>query len=107
MEVSPVRFLAPLFAFALVSAACAPAATATAPTSTAAAAPPGKIAGSTLGRILVDQKGMTLYTWVKDTDATSQCNDACAKTWPPLVSAAPTVTGEAVKGTLATSKRTD
>lgn len=36
--------------------------------------------------VLVDKKGMTLYTFDKDTSAgKSVCNDQCAVNWPPMV----------------------
>jgi predicted lipoprotein with Yx(FWY)xxD motif len=38
--------------------------------------------------VLADAKGMTLYTFAKDTAGTSNCNDGCAKNWPPLMAAA-------------------
>ncbi|NCE88630.1 hypothetical protein [Pseudomonas sp. L13] len=34
--------------------------------------------------MLVDHKGMTLYTFDKDADGKSMCNDKCAANWPPL-----------------------
>jgi len=34
--------------------------------------------------ILTDARGMTLYTYLKDTPQQSNCNDACAKQWPPV-----------------------
>mgnify|MGYP003606779203 CR=1 FL=1 len=34
--------------------------------------------------ILVDHKGMTLYTFAKDAGGKSMCNDKCAANWPPL-----------------------
>ena len=37
--------------------------------------------------ILVDQKGMTLYTFAKDANGKSMCNDKCAANWPPLTAA--------------------
>lgn len=36
------------------------------------------------GTILTDAKGMTLYTFDKDSNGTSACYDDCAKKWPPL-----------------------
>lgn len=36
------------------------------------------------GTILTDAKGMTLYTFDKDSDGASACYDACAVKWPPL-----------------------
>jgi predicted lipoprotein with Yx(FWY)xxD motif len=35
--------------------------------------------------LLSDAKGMTLYTFDKDTKSKSNCNDACLKAWPALV----------------------
>ncbi|MCB1652852.1 MAG: hypothetical protein KDI41_02535, partial [Pseudomonadales bacterium] len=35
--------------------------------------------------MLVDHKGMTLYTFAKDADGKSMCNDKCATNWPPLM----------------------
>src|ERR1043165_6854700 len=40
---------------------------------------------SKLGQILVDEKGMTLYLFVKDTGTSSTCYDQCAQFWPPLL----------------------
>ncbi len=34
--------------------------------------------------VLVDARGMTLYTFNKDTSSKSVCNDRCAANWPPL-----------------------
>ena len=38
--------------------------------------------------MLMDGKMMTLYTFAKDTPGVSNCNDNCAKNWPPLMAAA-------------------
>jgi predicted lipoprotein with Yx(FWY)xxD motif len=35
--------------------------------------------------LLVDGKGMTLYTFDKDAPNKSNCNDGCLKAWPALV----------------------
>jgi len=41
--------------------------------------------GNALGDVLVDNRGMTLYTFDGDTSpGTSACMDACAKVWTPL-----------------------
>ena len=61
----------------------APASTA-APT-TAASRPTVATANSSLGTIFVDASGKALYTWDRDTTATSSCTGNCAATWPPLV----------------------
>ncbi len=34
--------------------------------------------------ILTDARGMTLYTYLKDTPTESNCNDGCAVQWPPV-----------------------
>ncbi|MDD0976293.1 hypothetical protein [Pseudomonas fontis] len=34
---------------------------------------------------LVDHKGMTLYTFDKDSGGKSACNGDCAKNWPPFM----------------------
>ncbi|EEZ3329030.1 hypothetical protein D1O90_005219 [Escherichia coli] len=38
--------------------------------------------------MLVDAKGMTLYTFDKDGGGKSMCNGGCAQNWPPLMAAA-------------------
>ncbi|MCQ4348569.1 hypothetical protein NGA35_14300 [Pseudomonas stutzeri] len=38
--------------------------------------------------MLVDARGMTLYTFDKDSPGRSLCNDTCAINWPPLVATA-------------------
>jgi predicted lipoprotein with Yx(FWY)xxD motif len=49
-------------------------------------AEPAKVADSSKGKILVDAKGMTLYTWDRDTTpGKSGCNGNCATNWPPLL----------------------
>lgn len=37
--------------------------------------------------VLADGKMMTLYTYAKDAPGVSNCNDMCAKNWPPLMAA--------------------
>ena len=46
---------------------------------------PFKEAKSSAGDILVDGKGMTLYTFDKDEAGKSNCNGDCAKAWPPAM----------------------
>ncbi len=41
-----------------------------------------------IGTVLVDSNGMTLYTFDKDTENKSNCNDKCAEAWPPLFASA-------------------
>lgn len=37
-------------------------------------------------QVLTDAKGMTLYTYDKDTAGVSNCYDKCAVNWPPMMS---------------------
>ena len=41
---------------------------------------------TTLGSILVDAQGRTLYIFEKDRTGMSACDTTCVKFWPPLVS---------------------
>ena len=54
-----------------------------------AADAPAKVADSSAGKVWVDLKGMTLYTFDKDTkgEASSACTGDCISAWPPLVAA--------------------
>ncbi len=40
---------------------------------------------TTVGDVLVDEAGLTLYGFLNDTDGEPTCDDACADAWPPLV----------------------
>jgi predicted lipoprotein with Yx(FWY)xxD motif len=42
--------------------------------------------GSSLGQILVDGQGRTLYLFEADTAGTSNCHGACTSAWPPYLS---------------------
>ena len=50
-----------------------------------APAAPATVAETAKGKALVDAKGMTLYTFDKDTTGKSACNGMCAQNWPPLM----------------------
>jgi predicted lipoprotein with Yx(FWY)xxD motif len=52
---------------------------------TAAAAAPAMIGNTAMGKVLTDAKGMTLYTFAKDSAGKSACNGKCAHNWPPLM----------------------
>ncbi len=43
------------------------------------------MADSSLGSILVDGKGITLYLFTKDTPNASNCTGQCLAAWPPLL----------------------
>ena len=53
--------------------------------------------------MMVDHKGMTLYTFNKDSAGKSVCNDKCATNWPPLMAAA----GDSSMGDWTVIKRED
>ncbi len=46
-----------------------------------------KVRTTSLGRILVDGKGRSLYLFAVDRAGKSKCTGACAATWPPFLSA--------------------
>src|ERR1700756_1251047 len=52
--------------------------------SAAFAAPPTKTGTTAKGSVLTDAKGMTLYTFDKDSEGKSACNGTCATNWPVL-----------------------
>ena len=63
---------------------------------------------TSLGRVLVDAQGRTLYLFEKDTHGRSVCYGACAAYWPPLVSAAKPQPGKGVRASLlGVTKRKD
>ncbi len=45
----------------------------------------GTDSNATLGKYLIAYNGMTLYTYSKDTNASSTCYGQCAVNWPPYV----------------------
>lgn len=53
-----------------------------------AQAMPAKVADTAKGKAYVDAKGMTLYTFDKDSAGKSACNGPCAVNWPPLMATA-------------------
>ncbi len=61
-----------------------------------------------LGTFLVDAEGMTLYIFLGDEPGKSNCYDACAQNWPPLLSDGVPVAGNGVDGDLlGTAERSD
>jgi predicted lipoprotein with Yx(FWY)xxD motif len=66
------------------------------------------VANKTLGKILVDSQGRTLYLFRSDSGTKSACTGACAIDWPPLrATGKPTVGGGATASIVATSARSD
>jgi predicted lipoprotein with Yx(FWY)xxD motif len=54
------------------------------------------VRSTSLGDVLVDAQGRTLYGFVNDTNGTSTCTGACAQIWPPLRVGATWTTGSGV-----------
>jgi predicted lipoprotein with Yx(FWY)xxD motif len=79
-------------------AAAGPAVSSTATT----AVHPAKIAvlRSSLGGILVDGQGRTLYLFAKDRQGRSRCDGTCATYWPPLLTHGKPAAGQGVNGSL-------
>jgi predicted lipoprotein with Yx(FWY)xxD motif len=66
------------------------------------------LAKSTLGSVLVDAKGRSLYLWQADTSSQSTCTGACAKAWPPLTTRGAPHAADGVAGSkLGTTTRSD
>jgi predicted lipoprotein with Yx(FWY)xxD motif len=98
---------------ALVVAGCGGGGSATA-SATPATAPSGKAAtvgaaaNGTLGQILVDSRGRTLYLFEADSGTKSACTGVCAETWPPLRAGGKPLAGNGITASkLGTSARTD
>jgi predicted lipoprotein with Yx(FWY)xxD motif len=76
----------------------------------AAAGPDATVATSTLGKIVVDGKGMTAYFFDRDSanSGTSACTGQCAVNWPAITSAStvPSVVGiSGTVGSIAATKQ--
>lgn len=69
----------------------------------AQAAEPAMVGKTDKGPALVDSKGMTLYTYDKDSEGKSVCYDKCAVNWPPLMAPA----GAKAEGKYSVVPRTD
>ena len=89
-----LRILSLALAFPVVLAACGSSGSKTSSTATttgSSATTTASASGATinaaqtsLGMVLVDSQGHTLYHFTPDTATTIACTNACATTWPPL-----------------------
>jgi predicted lipoprotein with Yx(FWY)xxD motif len=81
------------------------------PSATYAAQAKGAVvstAKASLGPIIVNSKGRTLYLFAKDRNGKSACSGQCAVFWPPLItSGKPGVTGGASASLIGTTRRAD
>jgi predicted lipoprotein with Yx(FWY)xxD motif len=113
----PIPFLAPLAAVALVALAVAGCGGGDDGGNAKASTPPKTkngssatvgLASSSLGNILVDSRGRTIYLFKKDTGTKSTCFGACATNWPPVrVSGKPKAGSGLNASLLGTTPRSD
>jgi predicted lipoprotein with Yx(FWY)xxD motif len=101
----PITFLAtaaviPLVALAVAACGGGGAATAATPKTSSGASATVGVANSSLGSILVDSTGRTLYLFKADVGTKSACTGACATAWPPLLA-----TGKPLAGTGLTASK--
>jgi predicted lipoprotein with Yx(FWY)xxD motif len=65
-----------------------------------------KVRTVSLGKILVDSRGRTLYLFEKDKHDKSACYGQCAKFWPPVLTSGKAAAGTGAKASLlGTTKR--
>jgi predicted lipoprotein with Yx(FWY)xxD motif len=110
----PITFLAgaaviPLIALSVAACGGGGAATASSPpkTSSGASATVG-VANSSLGSILVNSGGRTVYLFKGDSGTKSTCSGACASAWPPLLATGtPTAGSGPTASKLGTTTRSD
>jgi predicted lipoprotein with Yx(FWY)xxD motif len=90
-----------------VASAAAP--TTTTKSATAASSGAVDLATTTLGKVLVDNEGRTLYLYTKDTqNKPSTCDGACATSWPPAIASGTPTAGTGLETSKLTEmKRTD
>ena len=67
-----------------------------------------KTRSTSLGKLVVDGQGRTLYLFEKDKNGRSACSGQCAKFWPPLLTAGKPAAGAGLKASLlGTTRRSD
>jgi predicted lipoprotein with Yx(FWY)xxD motif/nitrite reductase/ring-hydroxylating ferredoxin subunit len=64
-------------------------------------------ADSAAGRILADEKGMTLYMFKSDNNGKSTCYAECAQRWPPFLTTGEVNVGTGVVGKITVQQRDD
>jgi predicted lipoprotein with Yx(FWY)xxD motif len=85
-----------------------PATSAAAQTRTQATGPLVSTVTTSLGRILADSRGRTLYLFEGDKNGKSACNASCAGAWPPLIATGKARAGAGARASLlGETKRAD
>jgi predicted lipoprotein with Yx(FWY)xxD motif len=98
---TPTTASAPASSAAVSSAPAAPA------SSSAAAGATVKTASTSLGTVLVNSQGLTIYWFAPDTSTKSNCSGACATYWPPVPGPVTVATGVSLPGHFGTITRSD
>jgi predicted lipoprotein with Yx(FWY)xxD motif len=62
------------------------------------------VANESLGDVLVDARGRTLYLFQRDSGTKSTCSGACAIDWPPLRSTGKPIVGSGANPSLVATK---
>jgi predicted lipoprotein with Yx(FWY)xxD motif len=89
------------------NASASPSTTTTKQSSSAGGAA-ANLRSTSLGKILVDSRGRSLYLFEKDTGPKSTCFSACASAWPPFRTNGKPTAGTGVKASLlGTTTRSD
>lgn len=106
----PITLLSTLAVMAIFLAACAPAAAPTvippvalptsAPTTVSTVPTIDLASDAKLGKFLVDEKGMALYMFTKDTPDQSNCDAKCLANWPALETSGTPKAGPGVDASL-------
>jgi len=98
----------PLAALLVTATAIASSGTHGQPAAASVAKSTVEMRSTSLGRILVNSRGHTLYLFKKDSRGKSACTGACAQFWPPLrASGAPTAGSGVSASKLGTIRRSD
>jgi predicted lipoprotein with Yx(FWY)xxD motif len=89
----------------------APAASTFTPAAPASSAAPAaavlKIDQTSLGPVLSNAQGFTVYWFAKDTTTSSACSGACAAAWPPVIGMPQVASGVKLSGKLGEIRRSD
>jgi predicted lipoprotein with Yx(FWY)xxD motif len=89
--------------------AATPAAAASSPSSQGSSSTTAilKTAKTSLGTVLTNSKGFTLYWFAIDTPTSSKCTGSCTTFWPPVVGTPQAASGVTLPGKLGTITRSD
>jgi predicted lipoprotein with Yx(FWY)xxD motif len=106
----PITFLAgaaviPLTALAVAACGGGGTATASPPKTASGTSATVGVANSSLGPILVDATGRTLYLFKADVGTKSACTGACATAWPPLLATGRRTVGSGANASLVGTTR--